>query len=178
MLFPRFLERWPDSYWERILRLAVHSYLAAGDPPSVQHGIVSAQIAHELLTYALLVEERGLLTDGQYRAKPFGVLHSLLLQELGIPSTIPDLCPDLKMAGVVETWANGPQAIASLRNRVVHPRRSHGTVDFAVWIDAWLLSVQYIELALLALLGYRGVYGNRLKRPRHAGEVEPVPWAS
>jgi hypothetical protein len=37
--------------------------------------------------------------------------------------------------------------------------------------------VWYVEMTLLAVFNFRGVYGKRLGWPRWVGQVEPVPWA-
>jgi hypothetical protein len=43
------------------------------------------------------------------------------------------------------------------------------------YYDAWNLGLWYLEMSILAICGYYGTYGNRLKQ-RHVGEVENVPW--
>lgn len=40
-----------------------------------------------------------------------------------------------------------------------------------------LLGLRYLELILLNLFGYEGVYAYRLKEGRWVGDVKKVPWA-
>ncbi len=42
--------------------------------------------------------------------------------------------------------------------------------------QGWKLAQWYVELFLLKLAGYRGVYSDRIAA-RWVGEVKPVPWA-
>jgi hypothetical protein len=44
-------------------------------------------------------------------------------------------------------------------------------------VDAWRLGLWYVEMALLAWLGYGGTYNSRLEDDRWRGKVVRVPWA-
>ena len=47
-----------------------------------------------------------------------------------------------------------------------------------LWEQGWQLALWYLELAILAIVGYAGVYRNRLAAEPHVGAVDPVPWAT
>lgn len=71
-------------------------------------------------------------------------------------------------------WTDGPEAITWIRNEPVHPT-SRLTVNVGTFIaEAWSLAQWYIELFILKMANYSGVYSNRL-RTRWRGEVEQVP---
>jgi hypothetical protein len=39
------------------------------------------------------------------------------------------------------------------------------------------LGLWYVEMAILAMLEYDGVYSNRLRKPKWAGVYDLVPWS-
>ena len=71
-------------------------------------------------------------------------------------------------------WLDGAEAITEIRNAIVHPSKELNLPDGA-YCDAWRLSLWYLDLVFLRLLGHEGEYGNRLSK-RSVGEVETVPW--
>jgi len=56
-----------------------------------------------------------------------------------------------------------------------HPEHKRRDKFGKVYYDAWNLGLWYLEMSMLAICGYSGSYGNRLKR-RWVGEIEKVPW--
>jgi hypothetical protein len=83
------------------------------------------------------------------------------------------------LVGLDPSWQTGPEAIAGVRNRLVHPSRKADSSGWPVdvLIDAWRLSARYLELALLHRLGVRSPIRNRLNRNVWTGTVELPPWA-
>jgi hypothetical protein len=76
-------------------------------------------------------------------------------------------------------WTSGPVTLTKLRNGMAHPRqlqRSYATTALQRY-EARQLSLWYLELSILRLVGFTGRYGNRLRRSRWKGQVEKVPWA-
>ena len=74
-------------------------------------------------------------------------------------------------------WKTGPEAVATLRNSVIHHKRNRPQLDYPTRIDIWQLSVWYVELALVSFFGYKGTYRKRLQSQQWVGSVEEVPWA-
>ena len=64
------------------------------------------------------------------------------------------------------------------RNSVVHPskRKRNIHLEFEDMWNTILLGVNYIELAILYIINYRGEYTNRFK-DYCFGDVNIVPWA-
>jgi hypothetical protein len=175
MLFPLFLQRYSDPVWQRSLKLAIDSYAdAAGG--TLQRNIVLAQVGLETLAFTHLVTSTSQLRANQFRAPISGHIRDFL-KDVGIPTTIPRTYYGLRRVRANTPW-DGPAAIAWLRNDIVHGNlhRVHGR-RWKVAYQGCQLALWYLELAVLAVIGYQGPYRNRLSGDAYAGIVEPVPWA-
>jgi hypothetical protein len=75
----------------------------------------------------------------------------------------------------------GPEIVFWMRNRHKHPPKS---VTDPEWpdhdelADAWVLSLWYLELVILRVLGYDGQYTSRLRSTGLVSDTERVPWAT
>jgi len=139
----------------------------------VEAAIPAAQIALETLEATIsLRPELDDPTLGSHAAAK----HARLLKRLGIPIDIPAELQDLLRASGPKPWQHGPEAITQLRNDITHPRQDRPWTGPAM-IEAWTLSLWYVELSMLAWLGYRGAYNRRTRTSRWVGLVDPVPWA-
>jgi len=59
----------------------------------------------------------------------------------------------------------------------MHPTRAKRTKWSGYqWTEAHILAVHFLELALLAYVGYRGRYHPRIAANRWLGYAEDVPW--
>jgi hypothetical protein len=101
-----------------------------------------------------------------------------LLRRAGVDLSIPAGLPILGAHAATAGWADGPAALAVLRNSAIHPRRRGRVFDAPdpVRWEACTLALWYLELSLLALLGHKGTYVNRIERRTSFG-LEYVPWA-
>jgi hypothetical protein len=97
----------------------------------------------------------------------------LLLSGLGAPAAISG-CLRALPSKPGKAWDDGPDAITSIRNALVHPRENVNLPEDAYY-EAWQLSMWFLDMTMPRLCGYNGTYGNRLKR-RFESNVEPVPW--
>lgn len=73
--------------------------------------------------------------------------------------------------------------ITAIRNRITHPKRKGKSTTILKYspeerTEAYILSKWYLELCLLRLFGYDGVYANRLYKSRWEGDYDQVPCAS
>jgi hypothetical protein len=72
---------------------------------------------------------------------------------------------------------DGLGCIIRMRNDVMHPTRTKRTKwSFYQWSEAQSLAVHFLELALLAYVGYRGRYHPRIAAHRWLGYTEDVSW--
>lgn len=69
--------------------------------------------------------------------------------------------------------------IVDLRNVIVHPDvTNRARVDWNGLRQAWRTATEWLDLAILFHVGYRGTYAPRCREHlRWAGDVQQVPWA-
>jgi hypothetical protein len=74
-----------------------------------------------------------------------------------------------------------PDAITQIRNSIVHPTKKN-RMEFnnlsQEACDVLDLCRWSLELCILKLCNYNGVYTNTLKRLQYNGDVDTVPWNS
>ncbi|MGO9180061.1 MAG: hypothetical protein ACLQHS_12510, partial [Candidatus Limnocylindrales bacterium] len=169
--FTGFDKLWARSEWREPLRKLIYLYVEANDrPPDV--GLVLAQAALEQMAWNLLVNDRQVLSRTGFDKLSAADQLRRLVATSGIPLDTPSTLRHL--AGMNTPDADGPYWVTQLRNDFVHPPRGGQSARTSGRIvDAWLLGVWYLELALLRLMDYSGEYRSRL----NSGEVSRVPWS-
>ncbi len=172
-VFPGLFQKWADPAWQEVLRLGVDLYVTANTQDSSQVSLTIAQSLLELLSWAVLVEHRGLVLGDWDRVWASDRLR-LLLSFAQIPIGIPPCLGDLARVMRQRNWVDGPHVVTDLRNIVIHPtkkRRDDFMSGDLPWEEAARLALWYGELTILRLCGYHGRYMNRLS----AAEGN-VPW--
>ncbi len=177
-VFPGFARLQADAVWREALNHILHWYIAGNDrgaASTVEVQVVHAQIALETLAWTLCVQDKQMLSKNKFKESTAADTVRRLLSSCDIPRGIPGHMSPLLQGKQDGKWSDGPDAIAKLRNHVVHPDR---TCEFPPesFLEAGKLALWYVELALLHIAGYTGEYASRLK-VRWAGETEPVPWS-
>lgn len=181
--FSGFLSRWNTPTWQRPLRNAIHWYVEANsNAGGVEGGIILTQTALELLSWLYLVED---LETKQFEAKAFDKKKAkeriaLFLQALSITIEIPqdlnELCSSARHLNIPD----GPAILASLRNSIVHPHKENRdtieNVGIKTRIEALSLALWYLEMSLLRLFRYDGLYYSRLKSGVNTVIRQRVPW--
>lgn len=173
-LFPKFLDLWQQPSMRGLLGGVISWYLAAQAPDPIEIAIPATQVALETLAHVVPLHralDDKALGGGQAR-NVARMLKSLLIP-IGIPTTMTDL---IAAAKPTEAWKHGPDALTRLRDDLVHPKSKYEWTGEAM-VDAWRLGLWYVEMALLAWLGYDGTYNSRLEDDRWRGKVVRVPWA-
>jgi hypothetical protein len=176
-VFPGFMTKW-RSTWRRHLTSVIDMYAEANrDEPDVAPSLILAQAALELLSWLVLVEHGHALSSDGFRSLTAADQFRLLLHQFEIPAEIPAPLTEL-IKTAIPSKSDGPGILTGVRNSLVHPGKKSGAhITPYVTAQAWLLSMWYVELALLHIFEYKGQYFNRLKKQQGAGAVEPVPWA-
>lgn len=185
-VFPGFLRWWRD--WEDSEKIALYWYLEANASLVVEQQIILVQVALELIAYK----------QGHTKGTASKKLKALL-EECGISLNIP---PD-KTHNPPPTFADafrspltlleelqkfkqffeeaeqdGAYVFTRIRNDIVHPKKEYNFENFSlVKHEACNLGLWYLELVLLCIFDYQGIYASRLPKLRYNGETEPVPWA-
>ena len=132
------------------------------------------------------VEKNRFLSKTQFeKLRLRGECIKLLFDQLKIPLEISEHLEDLHRQAIHrqakgENWLT-PDAIIQIRNSIVHPTRKNrmklNNYSQEAY-DVLHLCRWNLELCILKLCNYNGLYTNRLKRPQLRGDVEPVPWDS
>lgn len=173
-ILPGVLELRKDAERAETFHSALYWYLrSTGLAAGVDGGIILLQAALELLSWQLFVGDRKALSRDGFGRLPAHDQLRLLIENCGIPTSIPLGLSDLASKAKELNWRDGPKALAAVRNQLVHPdRRKHFP-----YYDAWRLAEWYVELVLLRMLCFSGDYSDRTKAQRWVGAVDRVPWA-
>lgn len=176
--FPGFAKRWANDDWRKALREVIYWYLNANySPRGIDAGIILTQAAIERLAYEYAVKDRRLVTVEGFKNLWASDKFRLLFSSLKIPLDLPPETPKLQAlaSNPQMNWIDAPHALTEVRNSLVHPEHKKRGQVSAAYYEAWNLGLWYLEMGLLAICGFSGTYGNRLKK-RWVGQVENVPW--
>ncbi|MGI4756645.1 MAG: hypothetical protein ACRYGF_07335 [Janthinobacterium lividum] len=177
-LYPKFLAKIRSLEWDDCFRIATYWGARANtNYTGPDGGLILLQTALERLAWDVLTNKM----HGNLSARKAGELGvsgrlRLVLERFKIPTTIPPPLSEVAILAKSEGWTDGPEAFVKIRNELVHPRRRINSSRLPYY-QAYVLGKWYLELVLLALLGYRGDYSNRTRLIRWVGETEAVPWA-
>ena len=145
---------------------ALEWYLESNAQEASHTSIVLNQAALERLTVEVVGTKKREEKDGDWIARA--------LCKVQADVTIP---VSFKKALGTKSFKHGPHALVDLRNDLIHPEMKNGIRSSEVYRQARELGLWYVELLLLAVFGYRGLYSNRLTM-KWTDEVGTVPWAS
>ena len=171
-----FAPEWSDSLLQIIYIYVEANHIAI----NVEGAIILLQSALELLSYEILVEKNRVLSQTKFEKLPSGECIKLLFDWLKIPLEISEHLEVLHKTAKEKNWL-APDAITQIRNSIIHPTRKNRIKLNDHYQEAYQvrdLCQWSLELCILKLCNYNGVYTNRLKRTQYSGDVDPVPWDS
>lgn len=175
-LFPGFMEKWRKSDWGEALHEVIYWYLNANfSSRGIDAGIILTQAAIERLSFEFAVKDKRLLTANGFKDLWASDKFRLLFSSLGIPIELSKDTPKVEALSKKFNWLDSPHALTEIRNSLVHPEHKRRGQFNAAYYEAWNLGLWYLEMGVLAICGYSGSYGNRLKQ-RYVGQIETVPW--
>jgi hypothetical protein len=180
-VFLGFLEKWRDeNTWREPLRMAIAWYVEANAPVrSSESRSILALIALEMLSWVLLVETHGPYSRTYFNNQELVWKLRMLLDHCGIPSGIPDHFTGLRCLCNPKDL-DGPAVITYVRNALVHPkpknREKTDSVDGGQRWECGQLTLQYLELVILAICGHSGFYRKRAWLGDLTGLEVRVPW--
>ena len=151
---------------------ALEWYLESNAQEASHTSIVLNQAALERLTVETVGERAKVKTGAKTIGEKQGDWIARALRKVKADVGIP--IPFKQVLGT-KSFEHGPHALVEIRNDLVHPKMKKGVPFSEVQMPARELGLWYVELLLLALFGYRGLYSNRLTR-KWRGDVETVPW--
>ena len=176
-LFERFVERLSETLWQRTLVTAIRSYATANRlRADFTFGLATAFMALESLTWTILVRREGWLDPDGYGELTAADSLRLLLKWVSVPVEVPHFLATLDSVASSQNM-DGPEVLAWIRNRIVHPDKKD-QLDYGPVRDAWKLSLWYLELLLLRLFDYEGPYKSRVDSPQQLDESRFIPWAA
>jgi hypothetical protein len=173
--WPGFIERWSDLRWREGLTVATELFSVAHHGLPLEIRILLSQSALEVISWQWLTLVDG-LEETTIDDKNADWRIRRMLNGIGVPIEIP------ASLGALTTMADGqdgPKTLAIIRNLVSHPKSGRGIMglDHDAKIDAWRLSLWYLELAFMKLCGWDGPYLDRTRPlPLHEGDVSFPPW--
>jgi hypothetical protein len=182
MALPGFLALFENPIWREALHGVVYFYVNAnslGRGVNVDTSALFTQAALEQLAWTLCVEDRGLVLPTRFKNPHLSAADQirLLCTSLGVPLSVPAELPGLCRSDFEkEKPFDLAVVLTQLRNRVTHPRKGSPLHEDA-WYHGWMAAQWLIEMIVLRLSNYSGVYAKRFPG-RHVGTVDRVPWAS
>jgi hypothetical protein len=189
-IFPKFVSWWKD--WGQSAQIVINMYLEANNNTFTDVSIILASSILESMARVVLVEKKSIIVDSLYDKRgsltPADKI-SLLLNELDIPASFPpshsgsiDDLVRFVNNNIPESERKNKSAseasivFTKIRNDITHAKKKY-TLSSMVFFDTMSLGLWYVEMVILAILEYDGVYSNRLRRPKWAGEYDLVPWS-
>ena len=165
------MEKFTIPHWQQTLPRLLQWYLSAKTAGFMENRLVSVHAALVKLAWKVLVEEKKILSAQEFERFPVDMQIRRLLQFCAIPTAFPR--HTIRVGG----YADGPQLIAAYYKETLHANRRNLQALSDRDKEAILqLGIQYLELALLHLMGYTGQYNNLLVGGERSGRLETVPW--
>ena len=155
--------------------LALEWYLESNAQEALHTSIVLTQAALERLTTEKVGPRAKVQSCTKSQKEKEGDWIARALCEVNDDLSVPQSLR--KALGNAKSFTHGPHALVEIRNDLVHPKMKRGILSSEAYRQARKLGLWYVELLLLKLFGYSGLYSNRLTR-KWTGDVETVPWAS
>lgn len=116
-------------------------------------GIVLAQTAIERLAHEHVINQEKLLSFIGFDKLSAPERIRLLCGSLKIPIGIPVIYKNLAKVVNAKEHHSGPEAIAKVRNSIVHPEERRRKELAQAHYETWLLSLFYLEAAILRIAG-------------------------
>ena len=186
--FPGFFTLWNEDSWKQPISQAISWYIYGNLQQSgLENSIIIVQACLELLSWVILVENGSVAKqtfneDLEYNKTSKKI--NRLLEHFKIPNNIPYEFESLKNfeSELKHSKNNGPYAITEIRNSIVHAspenRRTYMSLSHKTKEESLELGLWYIELIILKLFKYDGVYRNRASKSYINNQwSEKVPWA-
>lgn len=158
-VFPGFLRKWQDETWRELVEQSIHWYVESSKQAGgVDGAIILQQTALERLAWVLCVKEKRNLSQNAFQKISAADKVRQLLSPFDISLEIPARLNNLIQLSKHLNWVDGPEAIAEIRNAIVHPnsknRHKRSSASDAARQEAWFLGLEYLELVLLKLFNY------------------------
>ncbi|MBS1710012.1 MAG: hypothetical protein JSS65_14970 [Armatimonadetes bacterium] len=131
-----------------------------------------AQSGLDMMSSLILIELDHMMSFGQYNALHTAGQLRELLEHLGVDTKLPTWakCKPMKLKGDLV------DAVVDMRNAITHPTRANrawlASQDEIALYHCWQVLLEYLELAILYSVGYKGKYKSCMK----SSGPDDVPW--
>ncbi|NJN72583.1 MAG: hypothetical protein HC799_07090 [Limnothrix sp. RL_2_0] len=190
-MFKEFMRFYLDEDWLEPLQLLISFYIES-NISGVEQGIMMSQSTFELLAWLTLTQHNFIISEQTLDKLPAHDLLRLLFSWHNIPTDMPPIdnmtmLQSLQKLSAANNYSDSPECITQIRNRITHPKRKNKSekknktsllkYSFAERIETWDLCLWYLEMCLLKLFDYQGIYRNRL-RFTGSSDFDFLPWLS
>lgn len=175
---------WSDENDRDFIDSVIHWYLEANKNSGYIEGtIIMIQIGLELIYNWFLIEKKKLILGKDADNLTAANKIRLLLSQIKVPTETPSSLSALNTYISETELPDGIEAFVQIRNALVHSqetkRRKLQKINSQVLIDAHDLGLWYLELSILYILGYKGIYCSRCSDKLWNGSnFLRVPWIS
>ena len=138
-------------------------------------GCTIACAAMESLAWTILVQDEQVITAKEYDALRAAGRCAQLLEWAGIPTVVPGDMKALRALAEQKSM-DAPSTLFWIRNRISHPDKK-SELDPSPVREAWKVSLWYVELVLLKVLGYDSKVKSRVRSSTDITDLDRVPWA-
>jgi len=175
----QFLGAWTDPDRHDSTRHVAHHMIESNEPATtLEARIMLVGAALEYLSWVTHVLS-GLRSASEHGKRSAAENLRELLSKAGITADVPAELPVVERLRVETLRQDGPEAVAWVRNRLVHPKDAKEPYELEhLVLQTWQLLMQYGELLLLRHVGYTGSFCRRFPPGRWAHDSSPVPWAA
>lgn len=176
-LFDRFIQLIQEPLWRRVLPEMIRLYVSSnGMWKDFAVGCTTACAAIESLSWTILVQDEEAVTSEEYDSLEAAARCARLLEWAGVHAEVPSEMKALS-ALALEKSMDAQSAIFWIRNRIVHSDKKSELSSGPVR-EAWKVSLWYVELVLLKLLGFSSAIKSRIRSSAGITDLDRVPWVS
>ncbi len=175
-VFVGFMKHWTDPTWQEPIKLAIHWYVESNlQAGAIEGSIIMAQAAFELL-FEILKSPTSNFKGNEKLSWLFDRAH--------LPNSFSNLSFDSNLLNELAAFTSEKKieiskALTEIRSKITHPKRNKSSISIihstALRQETWLLSLYYLELVLLHIFEYQGLYQSRIKFNRE-GDYDELPW--
>lgn len=172
---------WKNEDDRNFLVSAIHWYIEANSHSGLTEGsIIMAQTGLELIYNWLLIENKKLIIGKDAENISASNKIRLLLSQINVSNDIPKSLSKLQ---TLPDIIDAPDAFVQIRNAIVHSqeekRKKLTKMHYRIKYEALQMGIWYLELLLLNILKYQGIYINRCSSEiNFINKHEYVPWVN
>lgn len=164
-MYPKFSNKWKSESWQKTLKEVIYWYIHSNDQSvNIDAGIILTITAIERLSYEYTVNERKLISREGFKKLRHSDMLRLLFASLNIPVEISGQKKHFfkKLNLNNKDSQDAAFILSEIRNSLIHPdNKFHGKADGDIYFKAWTMGQWYLELSILAIIGYDGKYIDR-----------------